>query len=125
VAEAERAGVDAGVITIGNTAPVRDLSDVRDVVRAYRLLVLRGVAGQVYNVCSGRGVSVGELAARILALATRPLRLEVDPALVRPDDVPVLIGDPARLVAATGWRPEHSLDSTFRDVLDDARAQLT
>ncbi len=123
VAEAEVAG--ASSITIGNVAPVRDLSDVRDVVRAYRLLVLHGATGAVYNVCSGVGASVGEIATRMLALATRPLRLEVDQALVRPVDLPVLIGDATRLVAATGWRPERTLDTTLRDVLDDARAQLT
>jgi GDP-4-dehydro-6-deoxy-D-mannose reductase len=123
VAEAEVAGEVR--VTIGNTAPVRDLSDVRDVVRAYRLLVLHGAPGAVYNVCSGVGTSVGEIATRLLALATRPLRLEVDPALVRPDDLPVLVGDAARLVAATGWRPQHALDTTLRDVLDEARAQLT
>lgn len=123
VAAAERAG--APVVTIGNTEPVRDLSDVRDVVRAYRLLVLHGEPGAVYNVCSGRGTSVGELAARIVALATRRLRLEPDPSLFRPDDLPVLVGDPARLVAVTGWRPQRSLDTTVRDVLDDARRQLT
>jgi GDP-4-dehydro-6-deoxy-D-mannose reductase len=123
VARAERAGDD--VVVIGNTAPVRDLSDVRDVVRAYRLLVLHGVPGEAYNVCSGHGTAVGELASLLLAHATRPLRLEVDPALVRPDDVPVLVGDPARLVAATGWEPQRSLETTFRDVLDAARDQST
>ena len=104
---------------------MRDLSDVRDVVRAYRLLVLHGATGAVYNVCSGVGTSVGDIANRMLALAKRPLRLEVDRTLLRPDDLPVLVGDATRLVEATGWRPERALDTTLHDVLDDARAQLT
>ena len=101
---------------------MRDYSDVRDVVRAYRLLVSHGEAGVVYNVCSGRGVSVAEIARGLVSRATRTLRVTVDPSLVRPTDVPVLVGDATRLVAATGWEPQFALDRTLDDVLEDARA---
>jgi GDP-4-dehydro-6-deoxy-D-mannose reductase len=111
-------------IAIGNLDPVRDYSDVRDVVRAYRLLIEHGESGLVYNVCSGRGVSVAEIARGFVARATRPLHLTVDPSLARATDVPILVGDATRLVAATGWEPQIPLDRTLDDVLDDARAAL-
>jgi GDP-4-dehydro-6-deoxy-D-mannose reductase len=119
IAAAERAGSDE--IALGNGDPVRDFSDVRDVVRAYALLAERGVAGEVYNVCSGQGVRVGDVAARLVALARRPLRIVTATDLVRAVDVPVLVGDPTKLVAATGWQRAHDLDDTLAAVLDAAR----
>jgi GDP-4-dehydro-6-deoxy-D-mannose reductase len=106
---------------LGNGDPVRDFSDVRDVVRAYALLVDRGAPGEAYNVCSGRGVRVGDLAAGLVARANRPLRLATDGALVRPVDVPVMVGDAAKLTAATGWSPALDLARTLDDVLAAAR----
>jgi GDP-4-dehydro-6-deoxy-D-mannose reductase len=119
IAAAERAGTDE--ITLGNGDPVRDFSDVRDVVRAYALLATHGAAGESYNVCSGVGVRVGDVAASLLARARRPLRVVTATGLVRAVDVPVLVGDPAKLVAATGWQPEHDLDATLDAVLAEAR----
>jgi GDP-4-dehydro-6-deoxy-D-mannose reductase len=117
----ERSGGDE--VAIGNLDPVRDYTDVRDVVRAYRLLVLHGEAGGVYNVCSGTGVSVAEIAAALLAQAERRLRLVVDADLVRATDVPMLVGDPAALVRATGWSPSVPLAQTVEDVMTDARSR--
>jgi GDP-4-dehydro-6-deoxy-D-mannose reductase len=115
VAEAARTG--AGVVRTGNLAVRRDVADVRDVVRAYRLVVGRGCPGEVYNVCTGRSVEIGAIARRLLALAGVDLELSVDPARVRPVDVPDLVGDPTRVHAATGWAPEIPLDQTLADVL--------
>jgi GDP-4-dehydro-6-deoxy-D-mannose reductase len=120
IAAAERDGADT--IKIGATSPVRDISDVRDVVRAYRLVVDKGDAGDVYNVCSGIGISVGDLAQRLIAAATRPLRLETDPALLRPVEVPVFVGDATHVREVTGWRPNHLIDDALSAVLADARA---
>ena len=120
IAAAEQSGADE--IVLGNGDPVRDFSDVRDVVRAYALLVERGTPGEAYNVCSGRGVRVGDLAAELVARATRPLRLVTDGTLVRPVDVPVMVGDPTKLTAATGWSPALDLARTLDDVLAAARA---
>jgi len=103
---------------VGNLSARRDLTDVRDVVRAYRLLVEHGVEGEAYNVCSGQAVSIRDVAERMLHLAGMDLRLVTDPALVRPVDVPVVCGDPSKLKAATGWSPVVELDRTLRDVLD-------
>ena len=122
VARAEIAGGDA--VRVGAIDPVRDVSDVRDVVRAYRLLMTRGEPGEVYNVCRGRGVAIGDIARRLVARATRTLRLEVDPELVRPVEVPCLIGSPAKLQRATGWEPRFALDETLDAVLADARARV-
>ena len=115
IVEAKRRGVTS--LPVGNMTARRDLTDVRDVVRAYRLLVERAPAGEVYNVCSGRAVSVEVVAHRMLALAGIDLELVTDPALARPVDVPVMCGDPSKLEAATGWRPVFDLDRTLGDVL--------
>jgi GDP-4-dehydro-6-deoxy-D-mannose reductase len=120
IAAAEQHALDH--VKIGNARAVRDFSDVRDVVRAYRLLAQFGVPGEAYNVASGRGVQVEELARRLLAHARRALELRVDdPELSRPVDPSVLVGDPAKLVAATGWVPDFDLDRTLVDVLAWAR----
>ena len=93
---------------------------MRDVVRAYRLLVERGESGEAYNVCTGADVAIADVVGRLLSLAGADLEFEADPELMRPADVPVLRGDPGRLRAATGWRPEVPLDDTLRAVLADA-----
>jgi GDP-4-dehydro-6-deoxy-D-mannose reductase len=122
IAEAERVG--ARSVRVGNLDARRDLTDVRDVVRAYRLVVERGEAGAVYNVCSGRAVAVGELARRLLRLSHGELELEPDPELVRPVEVPVLLGDPSRVTTVTGWTPEIPLDETLAAVLEEWRARV-
>jgi GDP-4-dehydro-6-deoxy-D-mannose reductase len=122
IARAERDGIDE--IPVGSLDAVRDLTDVRDVVRAYRLVAQDGVPGEVYNVCSGTGVSIQEIAGHLLARATRPIRLVADPGLMRPVDVPRLVGSNARLRAATGWAPGIPLDQTLADVLQSARDAL-
>lgn len=123
IARAERDGVEQ--IPVGSLDAVRDLTDVRDVVRAYRLIARHGEPGAVYNVCSGTGVSVQDVADRLLAQATRRIELVTDPDLVRPVEVPRLVGSNARLREATGWVPEIPLDRTLTDVLQDARNALT
>lgn len=122
IARAELAG--GGDVPVGNLTARRDVTDVRDVVRAYRLLVLHGAPGEVYNVASGRDVSVQSLAEELVALAHHPVRLVPDPALLRPVDLPALRGDASRLEAATAWRPEISIEQTLGDLLDDMRARV-
>jgi GDP-4-dehydro-6-deoxy-D-mannose reductase len=119
IVEAERDERDE--IAVGNLDPVRDVNDVRDIVRAYRLLAIDGAPGEVYNVCSGTGVSVAQIAEHLLAHSQRPLRLVQDPELVRPVETPRLVGDASKLRAATGWKPEYTLAETLRDVLEGAR----
>ncbi|MDA8072566.1 MAG: GDP-mannose 4,6-dehydratase [Actinomycetota bacterium] len=119
IVAAQRNG--APTIAVGNLSARRDLTDVRDVVRAYRLAVVHGIPGAVYNVCSGTSPSIDEVARSLLRLAGAELDLEVDPTLARPADVPVVRGDPGRLHAATGWVPRYALEQTLTDVLDDCR----
>lgn len=102
---------------VGNTTPVRDFLHVRDVARAYADLLDQGVDGEAYNVSRGEGVSVETLAQRVLALAGVNAILETDPTLVRPADVPVLIGDNAKLRRATRWAPQLTIDSIIDDLL--------
>ena len=104
-------------LAIGNTTTVRDFLHVRDVARAYADLVERGTAGDVYNVASGVGVDVGTLASRVLALVGVDAIFNTDAALVRPAEVPVLIGDATKLRRATGWSPRLTLDSIIEDLI--------
>ncbi|MGQ0713308.1 MAG: GDP-mannose 4,6-dehydratase [Gemmatimonadaceae bacterium] len=104
-------------IPMGNMSPVRDFLHVKDVARAYVDLVDRGMAGEVYNVASGEGVEVAAIAARVLALAGVDAILQADPALVRPADVPVLVGDATKLRHATGWSPRFNLDSIIEELI--------
>jgi len=116
IVEARRSGADS--IVVGNLTARRDLTDVRDVVRAYRLLAERGVAGEVYNVCSGRDIAIADVALQLQSLAGVELEFKLDPALSRPVDVPVVRGDFTKLREATGWEPRLSLDQTLLDVLE-------
>jgi GDP-4-dehydro-6-deoxy-D-mannose reductase len=122
IARNERDGGEE--VPIGNLTPRRDVTDVRDVVRAYRLLMTGGEPGAVYNVCRGVAVSVREIAEALLAMARRPMRLVSDPALQRPVDIPVLVGDNSALRRVTGWEPTIPLDQTLADVLADWRSRL-
>jgi len=116
IAVAEREGRKE--VPVGSLDPVRDFTDVADVVAAYRLLVLHGEPGEVYNVCSGRGRSVAEIAEHLLGLARHPIELVPDPALVRPVDVPRLVGDNRKLREATGWSPAIPLEDTLAAILE-------
>jgi GDP-4-dehydro-6-deoxy-D-mannose reductase len=108
---------------MGNPTPRRDLTDVRDVVRAYRLMVERAEPGETYNVCTGDDVVIGDLARRLIELSGVGLELSTGTVELRPVDIPALRGDGARLAAATGWRPEIPLDQTLADVLAYWRSQ--
>ena len=116
---------DAGsdpVLRVGNLEVYRDFLDVRDVVRAYLLLMRRGENRVTYNVCSGVSRSLLEMVTRLVELSGSGARLEVDPERFRPVDIPVLYGDASRL-RALGWAPEIELEQTLRDLL--AEAELT
>jgi GDP-4-dehydro-6-deoxy-D-mannose reductase len=115
VAQNERDGTD--VVLAGDLTPRRDFTDVRDVVRAYRLLVTEGEPGEAYNVCSGVDVPVSEVADALIGQATRPMRVELDPSRLRPVELPALRGDPSKVRAHTGWTPEIPLERTLADLL--------
>jgi GDP-4-dehydro-6-deoxy-D-mannose reductase len=112
------------VIRVGNLALRRDYSDVRDVVRAYTALMAKGKAGGVYNVGSGRAVSLEWILKKLLSYARRKIAYEVDPSRIRKVDIPYLAGDNGKLRRATGWSPRIPLEQTLRDILDYWRARV-
>ena len=123
IAEIERA-LRPPVIEVGNLDAVRDFTDVRDVVRAYRLLLDKGEAGGVYNVCSGRRRRIREVLDVLLGLSAAKVDVRVDPGRLRPSDVPAQVGDPARLRQATGWEPRIPLEQSLADLLEDWRVRV-
>ena len=112
-------------ITVGNLETIRDFTDVRDVVRAYRLILTKGDGGNVYNVCSGIGRKISELATTLLNKIDSELELKLDPKLHRPSDTPVLIGDYSKLHKQTGWEPHIEFDQTIEDTIESTRALIT
>ncbi len=121
------AAIEAGraepVLRVGNLEVTRDLTDVRDVVRAYLALLERGRSGAAYNVCRGAGERLTEVVSRLVALAEVPVRVDPDPERLRPADVPWLVGDPGRIAREAGWRAEIPLERTLADVLAEWRAR--
>jgi GDP-4-dehydro-6-deoxy-D-mannose reductase len=111
------AAIDEPVIYVGNLEARRDLTDVRDTVRAYELLMRHGRPAVPYNVCSGVGRSIREVLDGLRARVRVPVRIEVDPARLRPHDTPTMVGSPSRLRADTGWTPEISFEQTLDDLL--------
>ena len=106
------------VIRVGNLSPRRDFTDVRDVVRAYGLLVEHGASGCAYNVCSGKGVSMEEIITALVRIARIKIDICVDSARVRPVDTPVSVGDASLLRDTTGWSPEVPLERSLRDLYE-------
>lgn len=112
------------VLTMGNLAPRRDVTDVRDTVRAYVALMAHGRPAVRYNVASGRGLAIGELVHAFAAAANRDVRVVEDPSRFRPHDPPMLVGDNTRLVAETGWQPQIPLEQTIQDLLNYWRERV-
>jgi GDP-4-dehydro-6-deoxy-D-mannose reductase len=123
IAEIELGHRDA-VVTVGNLEAQRDFTDVRDVVRAYWLLVTQGEAGEVYNVGSGRAYSARWILETLLSLTSHQVEVRVDPDRLRPSDVPVSICDNQRLVRATGWQPQVDLRQSLQDLLEGWRREI-
>lgn len=124
IVRAER-GQQRPVIGIGNLTAIRDFSDVRDVVRAYFLLLTKGHPGEVYNICSGNGLVIEDLLKKMLSLAKVTVQFEHDAKKERPIDIPALIGDNSKIKKATGWAPEIPLEKTLKDIVEYHRGQET
>jgi GDP-4-dehydro-6-deoxy-D-mannose reductase len=121
---AQVAEVEAGhkeCVEVGNLDVVRDFTDVRDVVHGYRLLAARGAPGAIYNLGSGRGTKIADALEHLRSLASRPVAVRVDPARMRPVDLPFLVADASELHAATGWEPSYSIEQTLADMLEGCR----
>lgn len=123
IAEIEH-GLREPVVRVGNLDAERDFTDVRDIVRAYWLLVKHGQAGEAYNVGSGRHLSIRWILNTLLSYSTKPIREELDPTRLRPSDVPVSLCDNRRIVAATQWQPQIDLSQTLLDLLNYWRENI-
>jgi GDP-4-dehydro-6-deoxy-D-mannose reductase len=111
------------VLRVGNLESRRDITDVRDTVRAYRLVIERGRPARPYNVCSGRAYRVRDLLDALVALSRVSITVEVDPARLRPSDNPVIAGDRSRITDETGWCPAIPIDQTLSDLLNYWRSE--
>lgn len=123
IALAENSG-KSSVITTGNLDAKRDFVDVRDAVRAYELIARKGKPGEMYNVCSGRAVSVGECLSILLKQAEVRVEVVLDPAKVQKNDVPIQIGSAKKLRDATRWSPRIGLKKSLVDLLNDWRERV-
>ncbi|MEE2777755.1 MAG: GDP-mannose 4,6-dehydratase [Acidobacteriota bacterium] len=120
--------VEAGrcepVLRVGNLDAIRDFTDVRDIARGYYLAATLGEPGEVYNLASGRGVSIRELLDTLLGLSEVAVEIETDPERMRPSDVEILIGDASKFRDATGWVPGIPLQQTLEDLLEHWRDRI-
>ncbi|MCU0491355.1 MAG: GDP-mannose 4,6-dehydratase [Chloroflexaceae bacterium] len=117
-------GLQQPVLQVGNLGAQRDFTDVRDMVEAYRLAALHGEPGAVYNVGSGRAVMVRELLDGLLAASKAKVEVRLNPELMRPIDIPLVVCDARRFQARTGWQAHIPLEQTLRDILDDWRQRV-
>lgn len=106
------------VLYVGNLDAVRDFSDVRDVVRGYALALQKGTPGEVYNIASGKGITIKGLLDKLIELTKADVKIEKDPARLRPSDVELLTGSPEKFQKATGWNQEIPFDQTLKDLMD-------
>jgi GDP-4-dehydro-6-deoxy-D-mannose reductase len=121
------AEVEAGrkaAVEVGNLDVVRDFTDVRDVVRGYRLLAQHGKAGEIYNLGSGQGTKIADALHHLTTLAASPIKVRIDPARVRPVDQPLLVADATKLRDATGWEPSYTIEQTLADMRQASRDRL-
>lgn len=106
------------IIYVGDLDIKRDFMDVRDMVRALWLIAQKGRVGDVYNICSERACSIKKILIILLSLSKKKIRIKIDPERIRPNDVPLFIGDCTKMKKLTGWRPKINLEKTLEDLLD-------
>jgi len=123
IAEIEK-GKKKPVIHVGNLEAKRDFTDVRDMVRAYWLAADKGEAGEVYNIGSGKTMAMKDMLDILLSLSKAKVKVQVDPARLRPSDVPILYSDCRKFVSLTKWKPRIPLEKTFKDLLDYWRERV-
>lgn len=117
-------GKQEPIIHVGNLEAQRDYTDVRDMVKAYLTAVEKCDHGDVYNICTGKAVKIGDMLELLLSYSKIKVRVESDSARMRPSDVPILIGDNTKFVSKTGWKPEIPFEKTMEDLLDYWRERV-
>lgn len=123
IAEIE-AGLREPVLHVGNLESRRDITDVRDTVRAYELILTRGTPRRPYNVCCGNAYRVADLMRTLVSSARVDIKIQTDPDRLRPSDTPVVLGSFAQLERDTGWRPAIPIEQTLSDLLDYWRTTI-
>lgn len=117
------AGKQRPILKVGNLKAKRDFTDVRDMVRAYEMVLQKGKGGEVYNVGSGNLISIETLLKKLLSLAKKPIQVQVDPKRYRPNDIPKLYSSSKKVRTAIGWRPQISIEQSLKETLDYWREQ--
>ena len=102
---------------VGNLKVIRDFLDVEDIVKAYYLLFQLGIKGEVYNVCSGKGYSIEEILKKIYLLVGYEVRYQINPQLIRPNDIPIIIGDNTKICTTTNWKPSIEITETLQKII--------
>ena len=110
-------GKQEPVMRVGNLSAERDFTDVRDIVRAYRILMLQGRIGEAYNIGSGKSYPIQYILDTLLSFSKKPVRVEMDPDRMRPAEVPYIRADTAKIYQDTGWKPEISVETSLQDAL--------
>jgi GDP-4-dehydro-6-deoxy-D-mannose reductase len=123
IAQVEQ-GLQEPVISVGDLSAKRDFTDVRDIVRAYYLLMEHGQPGEAYNVASGKARSIQSLLDTFLSFTKVPIQVKTDMNRLRPNRVPILEGDITRIQQATGWQPTITFEQTLLDILEDFRQRV-
>lgn len=121
IADIEK-GVIEPVIHVGNLEAKRDFTDVRDMVKAYTLLLEKGQPGEVYNIGSGVSHKIQGILDTLLSLSTAKITVTVDQSKLRPSDVPEIVCDNTKIKEVTGWHPEIAFEQTLKDILDYLRS---
>lgn len=124
IAEIER-GLRKPVVYVGDLSPKRDWHDVRDTARAYWLALEKGEPGEAYNVGAGHAHAIGEMLEMLLSFSAVRIRVQEDPARLRPSDVPILLADVDKFLKRTGWRPKIPFRQTLHDLLEYWRERVT
>jgi GDP-4-dehydro-6-deoxy-D-mannose reductase len=122
IVAAEKSGGKKSV-KVGNLKARRDISDVRDIVRGYRLIAEKGKVDRVYHLCSGKAHAIGDLLNKLIGFTDTSIKVERDAGLYRKADIPVLRGSYHRIRKDLGWKPEIAIDRTLKDTLDFWRRQ--
>lgn len=117
-------GINPPVIHVGNLNACRDFTDVRDVVRAYGLLIQYGKSGEIYNIGSGMAIKIREILDKIISFSSVPIKVEVDTERLRPVDVPIIEADISKTTSCISWKPEISLETTIRETLEYWRKHI-
>jgi GDP-4-dehydro-6-deoxy-D-mannose reductase len=107
----------AATLTTGNLAIIRDFLDVRDVVRAYDFLFNKGRKGELYNICSGHGVSLEQIVQNMMKILDLKVTTQTNANLIRPSDNPVIVGSNKKIKSETGWEMQYSLEQSLKDII--------